>query len=555
MITWLQNTFGKHHRLLFSILLAIVIVTFVLTIGPQSFFGGRSEQEIKQLNFFGYDLASQTVVGKLMTSAQLSSYLNPKDTTLFRNRTEDYFAARTCALGLANEMGIPQPTKEQFDSFLRGRSAFAGEDGLFSQEKFSQFHDAVQTSGRFTAEDVVKTLVEDWRVDQVVSSIGGPGFILPYEALKQYEVQNTAWALDVASSDYNAYKPEIADDPAADQQFYDANPSRYEISVMAKAASVEFTIETFLPRVPEPDEATVAAYFEKNKPRFQKAPPPPKEGEPAPEKLETTLEEVRPEVVKAVKDEAARKLAAEAADTFSYQLYREKIGKGSPAFFAAIDQHEGILTDLPPYPKTQLPFQTGIPGKALTLVFDMNDKDYYSESQRTRFGVSVLIYETLIPSRIPFYEEIAAKVSADRKEEERKRLFLEEGRRTRLALIEALSANPDFSAVAKEKGLEVKNYEAFTLENLPSGLDYQTFTQAEAAKAGEVTEMAFRNNRGFFVFVRQKEVPQVAKDSPQVSENMTKMREMAHLFSAWLFLAEYSGRELEKLNPPKHLLQ
>ena len=45
MITWLQNFFLKHNKWLFGSLLVVIIVTFVLTIGPQSFFGSSGPQQ------------------------------------------------------------------------------------------------------------------------------------------------------------------------------------------------------------------------------------------------------------------------------------------------------------------------------------------------------------------------------------------------------------------------------------------------------------------------------------------------------------------------------
>jgi peptidyl-prolyl cis-trans isomerase D len=208
MITWLQTFFLKHNKVLFTALLVVIIMTFVLTIGNQSFFGSDSGQQVRRLDYFGYNLASDRDMATIMQAAELSAMLNP-EMRVQRENLVDYAYARVAALGLANQADIPPPSPAELENFIRRKSVFLNQEGQFDAGTYNQFVQIMSMSGRFTEESMARVLRDDYRVERVREALGGPGFVLPYEALKSYEEEETTWSLAVAERAFSDFQPVI----------------------------------------------------------------------------------------------------------------------------------------------------------------------------------------------------------------------------------------------------------------------------------------------------------------------------------------------------------
>ena len=71
MISWIQRTFQHHFRTVFAILLAVTIISFIVTIGATPGIGRGDRRDIRR-DFFGHNLASQEDMGRVMGDASLS---------------------------------------------------------------------------------------------------------------------------------------------------------------------------------------------------------------------------------------------------------------------------------------------------------------------------------------------------------------------------------------------------------------------------------------------------------------------------------------------------
>ena len=78
MITWIQVLLQKHHKIIFSVLLFVIIIAFVFTIGSSiPFFGGRDGSvRISRSNFYGYNLDDQYQMAQLQRQAILDLNLS-----------------------------------------------------------------------------------------------------------------------------------------------------------------------------------------------------------------------------------------------------------------------------------------------------------------------------------------------------------------------------------------------------------------------------------------------------------------------------------------------
>lgn len=553
MITWLQSTFGKHHKIIFGSLLAVVILAFVLTIGPQSVFMAQDELTAESRKVFGVDLSSSRDMQRLQKNAQLSAMLNPDDTRIFRNNLMDYGFARAAGLHLAAQFGITSPTEEQSKEFITSRGAFKDENGNFSRDRFTSFRDGIINSGQATMDDVNLVLLEDWRIDQVTKALGGPGFLLPYEALRKYIEDNTRWTVELATMDFNAVQ--LENEPVDEEliAFYEINPARFEEPERVDLLAVEFLSENYLTAIVEPTEVELRSYFEQNKPRFQKAPPPPAEGEEAPAPAETTFEEAQADVLTAVRNDRSRKLAEQAASSFVTSLYRQKIARGSTEFDALVAQLKGNSNDLAPYNRNNPPWSSGIPYQSLMTAFGLSADNYFSDIVRTAKGAAILIFQDRIPPYVPSFEEARAKVLAQFTQEERRRLFTERGEETSRRIEDALVTGSTFAEIADSMGLEHKSFDSFTGLEVPMELRGTLFESVMQLLPGETTPMIFEQNKGTFALLLNKEVPTATLEDDGVKTQLTEMSEMLQIVDSWSLLAEYAAAEIKRVNPQSNL--
>lgn len=553
MITWLQTAFQKHHKIIFGLLLATVIVTFVLTIGPQSYFGGPSTPRTVERTYFGINLAHRGQVELMVNKARLSAVLNPNDPRLMRTRLEDYAYSRVAALHLAESLALPKPTRDQLTAYLRERSAFHDQQGQFDVERYNQFMQSIQGNNVFSENLVIETLIEDFRIDRLTRALGGPGFVLPFEVLQRLLDEETVWTLATATLQFSAFQPEIEADDSAHLAFYDANPARYEEPEMVDLRMVEFPVDSFLPEVPEPSEAAILSYYAANEARFRR-PAVDDDGVSTVPTEPTPLDEVRDEVLSAWRLDQARRRAQEAANAFTIKLFRSRIARDSPAFDAAREEFRGTIVDLDPFPRNRLPFQLGLPSAILTAAFSLDNDSYFSDIANTRNGAAVLIYDRTVKPRIPDFLEVESRVARDYREDRRRQLFTEHGESLRYALQDALAQGQPFAEAAEALGLTVLEPPPFRTADPPTEIDRETFQSVRRLAPGEVSPMLFQRTRGTFAHLVQRDIPEIQPDDPRVAAMLSETRSMLGLADAWSLIGEYAAAEYTRLNVPAGLL-
>ncbi len=567
MITWLQDTFGKHNKTLFAILLGIIVLTFVLTIGPQSYFGSRQGRQETVKDFFGFNLASQEDLQALMTGARISAALHPRDTQLNRYQS-DYMLVRGAGLGLANDFGIPNPTPEQFKQFLESRSAFFDDNGSFSTARMAEITAMFAASG-ITSEQISKTIVEDWRIDQVGKLVGGPGLILPFEARLRLIEELTRWKVVLFTSEYSAFQPEINPSEEELQAFYERNPANYEVPEKVRLKAVEFPRDNYLAEVKEPTESELENYFRENQRKFVKAPPPPKEGEEPTPPIVPQLADVRDEVLAALKNEQASRLAEIAADNFTVRLFRESIARASPTLTKMITEAQARTKDLEPFAREQIPWQLPYDRTQLQNSYQLNEVDYFSDVARDRQGNAVvLLFEEKIPSHIPPFSEVKEQVAAKYKQEERRKLFDAKGREIHQALQDGLASGKSPDDLASELNLASKVFPEFDGQNIPADLQnnpWQTrhtsqpsgplVEQLKSLAQGQVSPMIFQANKGQFLYIEKKDQPEIAADDARIAAKLQELNSRLNLAGGWMSLQELASRRWQELDPPDNLLR
>lgn len=505
MITWLQTFFLKHNKWLFSGLLAVVIVTFVLTIGNQSFFGGQTVREAKSIDYYGYDLNSPQDMRLVQQYAMISAQLHPED-GIRGQAVAQYAIMRLAALGLAGEIGVAAPTKEQLQDYVEGLEIFQKEDGSFDTEMYNRFREFASAQVDGGEKTLAKVLVEDYRIAKVREALGGPGYVIPFGVEEQIRQRDTGWTIALAQKSYADFQPELNPSEEDVKAFYENNPARYQIPEELRVSAIRFNADSFTAEVPAPAEDALQTYFDRNSFRYQKQAG---EGEEQPPPV--TLADVRDEVASDWTRQEARKLAQNSSDAFVTKLYDAAITRDSEEFGKALDEFKGILSPLEPYARNSPPPSTGIPSQLFGSMWIYTTGDrYYSDPTVTTNGAAVLIFEELIPERLPAYEEVAAEVETDWRNEERRRLFSEKAQEWEKQIDDAVAEGKSFADAATELGFTVTNPDRFDGTSVPREIyQLQLASEFVGLDQGDLSPVVLTSDAAAIFAVEVKEVPTI----------------------------------------------
>jgi peptidyl-prolyl cis-trans isomerase D len=544
MITSLQNFFLKHNKWLFGGLLIVIIVTFVLTIGPQSFFGSGASSQRKALNYYGYDLTSESDQRAMAFTAELSGILHP-ELRLRREQLMDYAYLRIAGLGIANQMGIPQPSKVELADYVETLMIFMDPaTGEFSAESYNRMMEALQTSARFDKESIGVVLREDYRIDQVRQALGGPDYSLPFETRQDFIDRQTSYSVALARFDYASFNPEIVPEDEALLQFFNENPARYEIPEAISVSALLFKSGAYIGEAGEPTESELEIFFASNAARYQ-----PEPDMITGEVVNVTLAEVSEQVVADWKEQQARRIAAKKSEQFSLKLYEAGIALDSPEFNALIESFKVETMDVPAYSRTASPNLPDVPAEVLDSmwIYANNPNRYFSDIAQIANGAVVLVSRGLTEARMPAFEEVRAQVLADYAVTEKRRLFAEKGNELYTTLSERL-ANESLADIAASLDLTVEEVDTFTGSNVPQSLLASTvWDQAMHLEAGRLTRMVINGDQGIFGYIASREAPEIDESSEEYLAYVNQRSNALGEAMGWARLREITDNSISRL--------
>jgi peptidyl-prolyl cis-trans isomerase D len=550
MITSLQNFFLKHNKWLFGGLLVVIIVTFVLTIGPQSFFGSGGSQQRQALKYYGYDLSSQADQRAMGFTAEISAILHP-ELRLRREQLMDYAYLRVAALGLADQLGIPNPDKDALAGFVETLQIFQDpQTGEFSAESYQRMLEALQSNARFDRESVALVLREDYRISRVRDALGGPAYSLPFENRQDYIDRETSYTITLANFDYESFDPEI--NPGDDEltQYYKENPSRYEIPETISVTALLFKAEAYLDEVPAPSEELLEAYFTSRKARYAKQPEADAAEDAAP--VEVTLAEVRDQVVADWQREQAAKVAAKKSEQFSLKLWQNAVLLDSEPYKALLEEFKVQPMPVPPYSREQAPRIAEAPAELLNSmwIYTSNPTRYFSDIAQIADGAVVLVTNGVTEARMPDFAEVRDAVAGDYKLAEKRRLFAEKGAEVKESIESGLSAQ-SFAELAESLGLAVEQLEPFTGINIPAQLRAGSlWEQVRYLGEGELSDLILQADKGTFAYVAEKSIPEVDTNSGEYKAYMDQRNLAMNETMGWARLREITDQSLNALLGP-----
>ncbi len=542
MITWIQNKFQKHHKWIFGLLLTVIVVAFVLTIGPQSYFGGGGARRIKARDFFGFDLISQKDIDSIFRAAEVSFWINVGIRLRGRDQLDSFGFQRVAYLALADQLGVPEPDEEQFQDYLATKRIFQDTAGNFSPRIFIEFRDRIDIDPDLSQAVVSQVLADDFRIDKVRYTLGGPGHVMPFEAAKELAWDNTQWTIETLTLDYSEVQPHIVPDEAALKEFYESNKFRFKEPEKISITIVDLFFANYTDQVNSPSDEDLETYLENNQNRFPKIRDLLTAGEP----VEDVLLLFREKVAQDWKNQKARRLAEEAADEFTVALFRRKIPQYSEEFNALLDTAGATKNRIAPYTQDTPPSDTGVHRKALANAFNLNTKRYFSDVVPTFKGAAVLIYEGKIEERIPPFAEVLAQVQNEYHETNRRKRFAAKGTQLKKIIEASMQEDLSFFEAAENEGFTPISHDPFPTKSPPDELPSALFSQAVLLESGNLSPMILQEDSGTIIYLKAKTDPQYAIDSSEITAKINSLATSLSNRSSNSIIREITNRELAK---------
>lgn len=548
MITRLQNLLLKHNRWLFSGLLIVVIVAFVLTIGNQGFSNRDESMTRESREYFGYDLNNPKDSEKAYTHASVSAQINPDLRISPRNPAvlQQYMIMRISALGLANEVGIAEPTREQLEAFIQTREAFKDRSTEeFSADQYTSFRDYMDAQIEDGGQTLSLVLKEDYRIEKIRDLLGGPGFVLPSEVSLEYLENNTKWNVSHAKFNYSEFNPELDPSEETLTEFFESNKGRYELPERIRIKAIQFNSASYLDQVTGGmDEVALESYFGRYKYKYKKPPPPPSpDGEPAETPEEVTLDDVRDQVVNDMKKDNARQVAREQSNEFLVYIYENNIARDSDEFAAALEQYHATTVEIEPYSRDNTPSDRDLPRDLLNSMWIYSSGDrYYSDPGETAEGAVVLIFEELLPAREQGYEEVADQIKADWLAEERRTLFAEKAQELEATVNEAMASGTEFKESVEKAGFSLAEDASFDGSAPPSPLlRLQLWSAIRKLETGQTTPVAITSDAAAIAYINSKTSPESSETGDEIASLTTTLTEDRAESAGWSALASWAS--------------
>lgn len=551
MISWIQRNFQQHFRAIFVVLLAGTIISFIVTIGASPGIG-RGERSAPTQLFFGYNLGSPDDQHRLFGDARLSIFLHYGVPTAEGPQLQAYAFQRAAELALADQLHLPAPTQAILADFVKTYGAFADAHGEFDPKLYASFRDNQiwsQLDPRYTMADVTRVIADDWRSGQASRLMAGPGYVPAADIKRQLSLEDTQWTVAVASADYASYNPTLNVTPANVAKFFSGHSGNYEMPAKVGVSSVLFPSTDFVSKVTV-TEAEVRDYYNANPSRFPKPAEAKKSAVPA--NPDADFAAVRPQVEAALKLERAQHLAEEAASDFTVALYDQKINGFTPELDAFLAQRHLTLKALAPFSADAPPAELGSSSDLAEQISRLGPDHFFSDPLAIPSGSAVLLWKETIPAHVPLLAEVEAKVTADCKEAMKHQAFDDLCASIRNQIASRLKAGDTLekavAAVPASAGLklEAKTFPPFTRRQPPQNVDQAVLGNLDHLAAGQVSDMIFASNKGYFVYVAAKKLPDVAETSPQYAAMRTTLAPIAARDTLSASLTEIIAKERKK---------
>ncbi|MDR1173179.1 MAG: hypothetical protein LBK24_00065 [Puniceicoccales bacterium] len=447
MISFLQNILQKHHKWLFSILLFIIVVAFVFTIGAAP---GIGRAKVKPRYCYNHNLANATEMQKIADNVAYSGILESADMRLISKNLNFFVLRRIIALGLADELKIPNPAAETLKNHIKKLPILLDEKGKFS----SDLYEALLETFRLNSvgqDRLMEILCEDYKIKEIESIVAGNGIVFDEQVIsfltrshREHDFMVATITTDDVTVDKNISDGEM-------KNFYDEHPHRYVQPPMHAVSMVKFQSEDFVKIVPVPDEKTLAAFFQENKDHFEK---------------DSKFEDIKDRVLDAYLQAKSTEMAYARAEDFVSELYKNDIKLNSQEFRNTLAKFEIEKEKIASYSKKKLPHVNGVAPTYLLNVCDLENDRYYTDPCPATFGCVVLFLEHRKDAKELSLVEAKRTVEKDILRERKLLKFTDKIENIRREVVDSLTSDKDLPKIFAKHGLKFDAFKGISIGNM-----------------------------------------------------------------------------------------
>lgn len=505
VITWLQNSTQKHHRLIFGFLLVVVGVSFVFYTGA----GGRSHLGGSSSHYLGVDLGNPRSIQRYEDPMRLTAMPQDNETRLRR------LCLGIAQKHLADQIGIPVPGEAEVQEWVRSAFKSLSPDGLTTQawEAYVTELQARFECGRDEALARFETCVEDiLRWQATARLLAGPGHASTARARELLDAVDTRWTTRAATLSYDTFRPAIADDLAKAKARYAANAEAHRIpgSVVVRAAT--FPAPAAKARTVTEEEILTHAY------NFAE-----ELGIPAGKVSEEALRRKDEITARILARAAAEEEAARLSDSLLDAFPALDAKPADAALDAWLRERQATL-GAPVTLVDGAPAEVaGAPAAATAAAARLAEGSaWHTEFYVGPKGPVVLLVGLRVPSRVPTFDEVKDKALAGWRESERERLFLVRSKEIAEGIRKAMAAGETFPAAANRLGLSVApETVTFAATDVPGSLRGPGLAADDAlreAGEGKSTDPIRLHGTGDVVILHalRREVPTLDPKDPRL---------------------------------------
>ena len=475
-------------RLLWGAFLVIIVFSFVIwgMVWPSDL------KKAEQANAAG-TLDGATVSHGEFRSAYLNTYLaralalgrevqsTPESDAVLRRLSWQ----RLATLREANQLGIVAADAELRSAI---RSNFAETNGVFDPARYQAFLQNVIRPLGFSTAQFEQHLREEIQIQKLAHLIGRQATVTPLEIHRTFDTLMDTFAVDyvfVGPADVEA-DVKVSDEDV--RKLFDDDPAAFTIPEKRETSYAAFPVADYFDGKLEVSDDDVQDYYELHIADYTTQ----ETGTNGqPREVVADLDDVREDIVAALRRQAAFEKADAAAAELAYRALPDREGT-VPEFAAEAEKAGRKAQKLAPFSRFEVPLEDG--GAALAAAaFELapNSYDRVSSTIAGTENVYVLYLENVLEPRVPAFDEVRDQVREVARQKAVAAALAAKGQAVQEAAAAGIAAGQTFADAVAGAGAKAQSAEPFTGMSGSTSTNEiaQTLVQAVVSyNQGEVTE-------------------------------------------------------------------
>ena len=446
-------------RLLWGVFLVIIVFSFVIwgMVWPSQM------KDMDQANAEG-TLDGQPVPRGEFNAAYRSTYLSralmlgreiastPETDAILRQMSWQ----RLAALREAAKLGI---TASDQDLVQALRSNFAETNGVYNPQRYQAFLQNMIFPLRFTTAQFEQHVREEIMIQKLGLLIGRQAQVTPLEIRRTYDTLMDEFTVEYATISESAVAEDVNVTEADARKLYDADPAAFTLPEQCEVSYVSFPVADYADDQAEIADEDIQDYYELHIEDYTTEEA---DTNGAPRQKIADLDEVKPEIVKILRHQAALDKADEAATSLAFRAIPDRDGS-VPDFAEEAKKAGRKARKLPPFSRRDLPVEDG--GEAFAAAaFELEPGafDRVSAPVAGNDHVYVIYLEKKIAPRVPSFEEAQDQVLATARNKAVANALSAKAQELKKAAEAGLAAGKSFADSVSGLGLKAETAEPFT---------------------------------------------------------------------------------------------